>query len=68
MALTEVLNRFLAALPAETRRMFVQRYWYLRPIRAIADELGVGESKVKMALLRARGELKQILEKEGINR
>lgn len=67
MALTEVLNRFLASLPAETRRMFMQRYWYLRPIKAIAAELGASESKIKMALLRARGELKQMLEKEGIS-
>ncbi len=67
MALTEALNRFLAAMPAETRRIFIQRYWYMRSIKSIAAELGAGESKVKMALLRARAELKQYLEKEGIN-
>lgn len=67
MALTEALNRFLAALPAETRRIFIQRYWYMRPIKVIAAELGVGESKVKMTLLRTRAELKQYLEQEEIN-
>lgn len=67
MALAGALNLFLAALPAETRRIFVQRYWYMRPIKSIASELGAGESKVKMTLLRTRAELKQYLEKEGIN-
>ena len=67
MALTAALNRFLASLPSETRRIFMQRYWYLRSIKAIAAELGANESKVKMTLLRARGKLKQILEEEGIN-
>lgn len=66
IALTDALNRFLASLPAETRRMFVQRYWYMRPIKSIAAELCAGESKVKMTLLRARAELKQHLKKEGI--
>lgn len=67
MALTDVLNRFLASLPRDSRRMFMQRYWYLRPIKAIAAEFNASESKVKMILLRARNELKQMLEKEGIN-
>ena len=36
-------------------------------IRDIADEMSLGESKVKMTLLRCRGELKQLLKKEGFN-
>lgn len=66
MALTDALNRFLASLPIETRRIFVQRYWYMRSIRSIAAEHGTGESRIKMTLLRARAELKKQLEKEGV--
>lgn len=64
--LVEVLNRFLKGIPAEKRRIFMQRYWYLRSIQEIAKELAISESKVKMTLLRLRSKLKQVLEKEGI--
>lgn len=66
LALTEVLNRFLASLPGERRKIFMRRYWYLSSVKEIAEDFGVGESKVKMALLRSRNELKNQLEKEGI--
>lgn len=65
-ALVEIFNRFLATLPTDTRKVFMRRYWYLSPIKEIAEDYGFSESKVKMTLLRARNELKQILEKEGI--
>lgn len=64
--LAEIFNRFLAALPSDTRKIFMQRYWYLSPINEIAKDYGFSESKVKMILQRARNELKQILEEEGI--
>lgn len=66
MALKEVLNRFLATLPAQSRIMFLRRYWYFDTVKEIAAALGVSESKVKMSLLRSRGGLKQYLEKEGV--
>ncbi|MDD2959384.1 MAG: sigma factor-like helix-turn-helix DNA-binding protein [Lachnospiraceae bacterium] len=65
-ALVEIFNRFLATLPMETRKVFMRWYWYLSPIKEIAEDYSFSESKVKMTLLRARNELKQILEKEGI--
>ena len=65
-ALVEVLNYFLASLPKETQKVFMRRYWYLSPIKEIADEYGISESKVKMMLLRQRNNLKMLLEKEGI--
>ena len=68
MVLAGVLDRFLDALPETTRIMFLQRYWYLRSIREIARELGVGESRVKVTLHRARAKLKEMLEGEGIGR
>ena len=66
MALAAVLDRFLDGLPEMTRTMFLQRYWYLRTVREIARELGVGESRVKVTLHRARAKLREMLEKEGI--
>lgn len=64
--MVEIFNRFLATLPMNTRKIFVRRYWYLSPVKEIAADYSFSESKVKMTLLRARNELKQILEKEGI--
>ena len=45
----------------------MQRYWYLKPVKEIAKDLAVTESKVKMSLFRSRNELKQLLEKEGVS-
>lgn len=64
--LTGVLDEFLWSLPQETRMIFVQRYWYLCSIKEIAKEFHMGESKVKMTLLRTREKLRQKLEEEGI--
>ena len=65
-ALAVLLDRFLDGLPEMTRTMFLQRYWYLRTVREIARELGVGESRVKVTLHRARAKLREMLEKEEI--
>ncbi|MBR4200199.1 MAG: RNA polymerase sigma factor [Oscillospiraceae bacterium] len=66
IAIGDALNRFLGGLPAETRVMFVLRYWSELSIREIAQRCGVGQSKVKMTLLRTRNDLKAFLEKEGL--
>ena len=67
LVLKEVLNRFLGSLPAESRKIFLQRYWYFRSVKEIAEDLSVTQSKVKMCLLRARADLRQLLEKEGFS-
>lgn len=64
--LVEVLNRFLDSLPEEKMKIFMRRYWYMSPIKEIADDFVMSESKVKMILSRSRSKLLQILEKEGI--
>ena len=66
LAVAEILNRFLASLSKEARMIFMRRYWYFSPIKEIAADFAVGESKVKMTLMRTRNTLKNILEKEGI--
>ena len=67
MQLAETINAFLDTLPAETRKIFVRRYWYLSPVREIASDYEVSESKVKMKLMRTRNKLRKVLEKEGIS-
>ena len=67
LALAEVFNRFLAALPKEKRMIFMRRYWYLSPIAEIATDYSISESKVKMSLMRSRNELKTLLEMEGMS-
>ena len=64
--LVDVLNRFLEEQPAEKRKVFLRRYWYLCSVKEIAEDFGLSESNVKMTLLRMRSKLKQTLEKEGI--
>ncbi len=63
--LTETLRRFLRELPEEKRIIFIRRYWYMDPVKDIADDLNIGESKVKMTLMRTRKALAEVLEKEG---
>lgn len=66
MILTEKLNCFLKNLPAERRKIFMRRYWYLCSIKDIASDYQMSESKVKMVLLRTRNALKEYLEQEDI--
>lgn len=66
MVLTELFNLFLSSLSLEQRKVFMRRYWYLSPIKDIAADYHMSESKVKMSLLRSRNELKRLLEKEGV--
>lgn len=64
--LSQAINRFLGELPTNKCRIFVSRYWYMRPIKDIAEQYGMGEGKVKSILFRIRKQLKVYLEKEGI--
>lgn len=67
LALVEILNQFMGTISAERRKIFMRRYWYMDTIKEIAESYSMGESAVKMALLRSRNELKQLLEKEGFD-
>ena len=66
LLLKDALNRFLGSLSVDVRKIFLRRYFYMNSVEEIAKDLGMGESKIKMALLRARKQLKKRLEKEGI--
>lgn len=66
MVLVKSINQFLYAQPWQKRNIFVRRYWYLYPIREIAEAYGMSDSKVSSLLFRMRNELKIHLEKDGI--
>ena len=64
-ALAGAISRFLAALPATERHIFLCRYWYLHTIPEIAGRFFCSESRVKSQLHRTRGKLRNFLAKEG---
>jgi len=66
MVLRNALNQFIQSLPEPSRTVFLQRYWYVRPVADIARDLGWKESRVKMLLLRTRERLREHLAREGI--
>lgn len=60
------INRFLETLDAESRKIFVRRYFWAEPVKELAGNLNISEGKVKSQLFRMRAKLKMHLEKEGI--
>ena len=67
VALSDVLNRFIWALPQRTRNIFVRRYFYMSTTAEIAIDFSMKESNVTMLLLRTRKKLEQFLKKEGFD-
>lgn len=64
--LTESISRFLKTLAKEEQAIFVTRYWYSEPIKAVASKFGVSQSKTKSMLMRTRNKLKKHFESEGL--
>lgn len=60
------IDRFLAALDAENRVIFMRRYWFSDSLEDIAQLLGLRENAVSVRLFRIRGKLKAYLKKEGL--
>ncbi len=65
--LAEAINAYLYTLPAQTRSIFVGRYYYLDPLKEIAAYSGVRESTLKSMLYRTRQGLKSYLLQEGFD-
>ena len=65
LELVRRFNRFLKALPATERCIFLRRYWYMDSIPTIAERYGFSRSKVTSMLHRTRGKLRTVLEQEG---
>ena len=64
--IASLISAFLRRLPAESRRVFLRRYWYGQDLADIATEQGCGVGKVKSSLFRTRKALRAYLEEEGI--
>lgn len=63
--LAKHISDFLRTMPDADRRVFVQRYFYLRSVKEIAQDFGFSQSKVKSMLFRSREKLRTKLIKEG---
>ena len=66
-ALAAAINRFLASLKAEERRLFVRRYWYGDRVDDIAASLGMTANTASVRLHRVRARLRDFLGKEGFD-
>ena len=64
---TQYLNNFLKELQQEKRSIFLERYWYFKPIKEIARKNNLKENNVKVILFRLRNELKEYLIERGIS-
>ncbi|MDO5400969.1 MAG: sigma-70 family RNA polymerase sigma factor [Eubacteriales bacterium] len=65
-ALGRLLNEFLEGLPADSRMIFLRRYWYVDTVAEIARRYAMTESKVKTQLHRTRKKLEAFLMQERI--
>ena len=63
--LKKAINSFLSARSQTERKIFLRRYWYFDTVPEISKRYGYTQGKVKSVLHRMRGELKEVLEKEG---
>ncbi len=66
LALTEIMNGFLAELNESERDLFICRYWYGKTIEELALQFFFSTSKVKSMLFRTRNKLRERLEEEDI--
>ena len=63
--LKKTINSFLSTKSQTERKIFLRRYWYFDTVPEISNRYGYTQGKVKSVLHRMRGELKEVLEKEG---
>ena len=63
--LAEAINTFLHRQSEEVRNVFIGRYYFLDPVKAVAQYCGMSESAAKSMLHRTRGKLRDYLREEG---
>lgn len=59
------INRFLGTVSADSRALFLRRYWFGDSVREIAGDLGLRENAASVRLGRLRMQLREYLIKEG---
>ena len=62
----KLISQFLRNQKEEVRYLFIRKYFFFDPIKEIAKNCSITESKVKNLLFHARKELKEYLRKEGV--
>lgn len=67
IALTELINQWLASLDVESRVLFMRRYWYGDNLDVLAKEAKPSINVVSGRLYKLRQKLKKRLEEEGVN-
>lgn len=67
LLLAEAINAFLHQQSEEARNTFVGRYYFLDPLKDVADYCGMSESKAKSMLYRTRRNLWNYLQEEGFD-
>lgn len=60
------VNRFLSTLSETERKVFLCRYWYLDPVKDIAERFGFSPNRISVLLRRIRQKLNTHLAKEGL--
>ena len=64
--LSAAINRFLAGLSPEDRRLFVRRYWYACSVAELAAMTHAAPNRISVRLFRIREKLRKYLMKEGL--
>ena len=59
--MARVIGDFLDTLPAETRVIFMRRYWFADSYKDIAEFVGLSEKNISVRLTRIREKMKQYL-------
>ena len=65
--LCRAIDRFLDTLPAQSRILFLRRYWFGDSVKDIAKDRGMSQNAVSVSLSRTREKLRSYLMKEGFS-
>lgn len=63
--LGEAIDRFLDTVPKRNRDIFLRRYWFGDPVKAIGKAFAMNPNTVSVMLGRTREQLREFLRKEG---
>lgn len=64
--LTRLIDCFLDSLDADSRILFVRRYWYACSVAELAEQFNLKHNTVSVRLSRIRARLRSYLQKEGV--
>ena len=64
--LVRAIEAFVDSLEPTERRLFLGRYWFLTPVKELAERLDWSQSKTKTVLYRLRKRLLRQLKEEGL--